>query len=149
MGYQFPLASVLRLRELAEEREERLLLSIHGEIARASERLNQKCLEMEAICAVRDANASASVLAAELHSIYAELDRLTVSRNQLLQHIEQLEELRYRQLAAYRKALQDREALGQIRDQKQTEHDAQMAKQEGRTIDDAFGAKQARRRSSH
>jgi flagellar FliJ protein len=148
MGYHFPLASVLRLRELAEEREERLLQSIHGEIARAWERLNRKNVEMKAICASRDANASAGVLAAELHSMYAELDTLAGSRNQLMQHIGQLEELKDRQVTAYQKALQDREALGQIRDQRQTEHDAQIAKLERRNVDDAFGAKLARRRRS-
>lgn len=148
MGFRFPLASVLRLRELAEEREERLLQSIHGEIARASESLDQKTAEIEAVCASRDSNTSEPLLAVELQSSYAKLDTLGDSRKQLMEHIGKLQELKDRQVVAYRTALQAREALGQIRSQRQSEHETRIARQEDRNVDDAFGAKYARRRKA-
>jgi len=146
MAFVFSLASVLRLRKLATEREERLLQSIHGEIARASETLNRNAAEIEAVYASRDADSSQPLLAADLHSAYSLLDTLHGSRKQLVQHMGKLEQLKERQVVAYSKALQDREALDQIRDQKQSEYDTYIAKQEGKLVDDAFGAKRARNR---
>ena len=146
MGFQFSLASVLRLREIAEEREERLLQGIQSEIARASESLNSNAAELEALYASRDDNTLQRVLAADLHSSYAHIDRLSGSRNELIQQIEKLEELKDRQMISYRTVLQDREALDQIRDQKRSEHDARVAKREQNLMDDTFGSKCARKR---
>jgi flagellar export protein FliJ len=148
MGFQFSLASVLRLREIAEEREERLLQGIQSEIARASESLNSNAAELEALYASRDDNTLQRVLAADLHSSYAHIDRLSGSRNELIQQIEKLEELKDRQMISYRTVLQDREALDQIRDQKRSEHDARVAKREQNLMDDTFGSKCARKRLS-
>jgi flagellar export protein FliJ len=148
MGFQFSLASVLRLRELAEEREERLLQNIQSELARASENLNSNAAELKEVYATRDANGSQLLLAADLHSSYGRIGKLSGSRNQLIQQIEKLKELKSRQMITYRTVLQDREALDQIRDQKRFEHDTQAAKRERNQIDDTFGAQWARKRLS-
>jgi flagellar export protein FliJ len=147
MGFQFSLASVLRLRELAEEREERLLKGIQSEITRASENLNSNAAELNAVYASRD-NTSQLILAADLHSSYAQIDKLSGSRNQLIQHIEKLEELKGRQMISYREVLQNREALDQIREQKRFEHETRVAKREQNLMDDTFGSKWARKRLS-
>lgn len=147
MGFQFPLASVQRLRELVEEREERLLKDIQLEIGRARASVSQIDIEVASINQARHAGAKSSSEALDIHAAYAHLETLKLQRAELEERIAKLDDLRQRQMKVYQDAHQAREMLDNLHDEQRTSYEIAMDKREQRTLDDTFGAQRARRQA--
>lgn len=145
MSYHFPLSPVLWLREVVEEREERLLKNIQQEIASTAEQLSAVAAELAGADADRRGEVASSCSAIQLHARYEHLDGLRQKRMELEQRMEKLEELRGRQMIAYQAARRDREMLDQLHGQGLTVYEAEEARREQSRLDDSFGAQRARR----
>ena len=141
MGFQFPLATLLRVRAIREENEERVLLQIGAEIARTLELQADVALALERISAKQSTNAGVAFKGSDVHTHYAELHGLWQSREELHLHLQRLEELKQKQMSIYTTARQNREMLTDLNDTHRAAHDADLAKREQKAIDDNFIAR--------
>src|ERR1035437_1220161 len=101
MAFEFSLATVLRVRGILEEREERMLQKILFEISQTLEILARTKAEIAGSDASRLADTFKPFLGRNLHASYGEVKELVQSRENLEGQIEKLEQLRDRQLIVY------------------------------------------------
>jgi flagellar export protein FliJ len=80
----------------------------------------------------------------DLHASYGEVKELQQSRKNLKEQIRKLEQLRDRQFIAYAAARRDREVLSGMHEEKRSEYDSEMARNEQKTIDDNYNARRNR-----
>jgi flagellar FliJ protein len=144
MAFHFPLASVLRVRGILEEREERLLQKILFEISQTLESLAKVDAEIAASDIARQANVFKPSLGHNLHATYGGVKELKQTRKDIEQHIEKLEELRDRQLKIYEGARRSREMLTDIHDEQNSAFNSDAARREQKTLDDNYIARRGR-----
>lgn len=144
MAFDFPLHSVLKVRSLAEEREERLLQRILQEIAATRLAVEDTELRIAETNLARGTQQAAA--ATDLQARYAEVEQLRQQRAELQSHLAKLEQLRDAQMAKYSQARRDREMLSEMREEQRTAYDQQQARQEQSSLDDTFRALARRRR---
>jgi flagellar export protein FliJ len=147
MAFEFALSPVLWLREVVEEREERLLLRIVKEIAALDELIDGVDAELAAANATRRADLARPSNGAHLRAWYAHIEDLRHRRGDYEQKIKQLEELRDKQMQVYQTARRDRQMLDEMRYQERAAYENLAARHEQSTVDDSFGAQHARRAS--
>ena len=145
MSYSFPLSSVLWLRGVVEEREERLLQNIQREIASTAEQLNAAATEIAGAEAGRGKETATQCSAIHLHLWYEHLEVLRQRRKELEERMEKLEELRGKQMIAYQAARRDREMLDELHSQERAAFEADAARREQGRLDDMYGAQCGRR----
>jgi flagellar export protein FliJ len=144
MAFQFPLATVLRFRGVLEEREERMLQRILSEISQVQEiqaRIDSQIADSDAR---RRAAVFKPFAGHDLHASYGEVKELRQRRKNLEEQIRKLEQLRDMQFIAYAAARRDREILSEMREEKRSEYDSDMARSEQKTIDDNYIARRGR-----
>jgi flagellar FliJ protein len=144
MSFQFPLATVLRVRGVVEEKEERMLQQINAEIAQAREVLTHIAVEIEELDAARRAEVFKSRSGHNIHAAYGRMNELKQNRKMFEDQIVKLEELRDRQIAIYEAARRNREVLTNMHDEKRTAYESDLARHEQKTIDDNFIARRGR-----
>ena len=144
MAFQFPLATVLRFRGVLEEREERMLQRILFEISQVQETLASIDAQIAGSYASRHENLFKPIVGHVLHASYGEVKELQQNRKDLEENILKLEQLRDRQFIAYAAARRNREMLSDMREEKRSEYDSDMARSEQKTIDDNFIARRGR-----
>lgn len=144
MAFRFSLGSVLRVRGIVEEREERMLQSIQFELARAQESLARTQAELEGSAASRQAEIFKPFLGHNLHASYGEVKQLKESREALEERIKKLEQLRDRQLVVYQQARRDREMLTDMREEKRSVYESDLARDQQKTLDDNYIARRGR-----
>ena len=144
MPFVFSLAAVLHIRELVEEREERLLRQITMEIAQTIEHLesNQRALDVSygAIGKVAT-NTSPGY---ELHAAYGQIKDLAQAAKDLEAHMEKLMPLRNKQLTIYQSAHRDREMLTTMLHKQRNAYNAHLARREQMQVDDNYIARRLR-----
>ncbi len=145
MGFRFPLAAVLRLREIHEQREERLLSQILVQIAQAREAILAIDVEMVASAATREAQLLGRMSAAELHGAYGLAAMLKERRHFHEQQLGRFEALQEKQIKIYRAAHQDRELLSSMREEQQEAYLAEQGRQQQKSLDDLFIARRMHR----
>ncbi len=145
MSYHFSLSPVLWLRNVVEEREERLLQNIQREIALTAEHLNAAVAEISGSEASRSRETARQCSGIHLHAWYEHLEALRQKRKELEERMEKLEELRGKQMIAYQAARRDREMLDELHSQERTAYEADAARREQSRLDDTFGAQYVRR----
>ena len=141
MAFQFSLAAVLRVRGILEEREERMLQKILFEISQSFEALAQIDAEISGSNASRRAEILRPVVGRQIHVSYGEVKELKQKRIDVLDRIEKLEQLRDKQLILYEKARRNREMLTDMRDEKRSAYDSDLARSEQKTLDDNYIAR--------
>jgi flagellar FliJ protein len=144
MAFQFSLATVLRIRGIVEEREERMLQKILFEIAQTLETLACTKAEIAGSDASRLADTFKSFLGRNLHASYGEARALVQSREDLEAQIEKLEQLRDRQLIVYQQARRNREMLTDMQEEKRDAYESDVARTEQKTLDDNYIARRGR-----
>jgi flagellar export protein FliJ len=144
MAFQFSLATVLRIRGIIEEREERMLQKILFEIAQTLETLARTKAEIAGSDASRLADTFKPFLGRSLHATYGEVKALVQSREDLEGQIEKLEQLRDRQLIVYQRARRNREMLTDMREEKRDAYESDVARTEQKTLDDNYIARRGR-----
>lgn len=144
MGFQFSLATVLRVRAILEEQEERMLQRILFEIAQTREALAATESAYEAANAARRDEVFKPVIGLTLHASYGEIEALKQNKKDLQEKIGKLEVLRDQQLKIYEKAHRNREMITDMREEKRSEYDTEIAHIEQKTLDDVFISRRGR-----
>ncbi len=144
MPFQFSLATVLRIRGILEEKEERLLQQILAEIAQTREALAR----IEAEIAESDASRRAEVFKARvghnIHASYGRMNELKQNRQILEEQLERLEELRNRQILVYEAARRNREVLANMHEEQRSAYESGLARLEQKAVDDNHIARRGR-----
>jgi flagellar FliJ protein len=144
MGFQFSLATVLRVRGILEEQEERMLQKILSEIARTNEALERTDAAIAKSDASRCADIFKPLLGHNLHAKYGEVKDLKEDRKNIEEQIIKLEQLRDKQIRIYEKARGNREMLSDMREEKRNEYESDIARLEQKTLDDIFNSRRGR-----
>jgi flagellar export protein FliJ len=144
MAFQFPLASVLRVRGILEEREERLLQKILFEISQTVENLARTDAEIAGSDVSRREDVFKPFVGHHLHAAYGEVKELKRSRKELEEQISKLEQLRDRQLIAYEGARRNREMITDMHSEQRSVYDSDTARREQKMVDDNHLARRGR-----
>ena len=144
MSFQFSLGSVLRIRGILEEQEERMLQKIQFEIAQTMEAIERTNAELAGTNASRSAEVFKSSIGLNVHASYERVMGLKQYRKELEAKLEKLEELRDRQLVVYQGARRNREMLTDMCAEKRLAYDSDAARREQRTLDDNHMARRER-----
>jgi flagellar export protein FliJ len=144
MAFQFSLATVLRVRIIREEREERMLQQILHRISLTLQSMREIDEQMEQANRSRALEFFKPVAGRQVHNAYGEISYLRQSRKDLEQQIEQLEQLKEKQFVIYEAARRDREMLTDMHEKKRDLYDFEMARREQKTLDDNFVARRGR-----
>jgi len=144
MAFQFSLSTVLRVRGIVEEREERMLQKILFEITLAQEALARADADIAGSDSARSADVFKPFIGRNLHASYGEAQALKEFRESLVSQIEKLEQLRDRQRIVYEGARRNREMLTDMREEKRGVYESDLARREQNTLDDNYIARRGR-----
>ena len=144
MAFQFSLGSVLKVRGIVEEREERLLQKILFEIAQAVEAVERIDAEIERTDESRSSEIFRKMSGHHLHASYEKVNQLKQEKKNVIGQIEKLVQLRDRQFIAYAGARRDREMLTDMREEKRNVYDIGLARSEQKILDDYYIARRGR-----
>jgi len=144
MAFQFALGTVLRVRGIVEEQEERMLQKIQSEISQTLESIERVDAKIAGSEALRRNDVFKRYLGRNLHDSYAEMKELKSVRKDLEERIKKLETLRQKQLNIYEAARRDREMLTDMQDVKRSAYDADVARTAQKTLDDNYIARRGR-----
>jgi len=142
--FQFSLATVLRVRGIVEEQEERLLQKILFEITQARETLANIDAAIAGSDVSRQEDIFKPLIGRNLHTSYGELEELKQNKKNFEEQIQKLERLRDKQLKVYEKARRNREMLTDMRDEKRSAYESDIARLEQKALDDNFIARRGR-----
>ncbi len=139
---QFSLATVLRVRELAEEQEEQALSGILRELERLRADLRRTEADLVETAAVRNqAFTGNSLPAMHLHASYAAAQELRGRSTLIRRQLAHYENLRVAQVSRYEEAYRKREVLCSLRDEARNAWTLAQAKKEQAAADEAFLAR--------
>jgi flagellar FliJ protein len=144
MAFRFTLATVLRLREIAEQREERLLGQIQAQIAAVRQSLIDLASQRQKLLAQREEAIQRTAAAAVISGFYGELravDGLVATGKEQLA---KLEVLRDQQMRIYEAAHGKRELLDGMRQEQKAEYQHELERKEQSALDDNFSSRRAR-----
>lgn len=146
MPFRFSLATVLRVREIAEKREERMLQKIQAEIAQVLLRVDELTGAIAHAHDMRERALQSSIPAGQLHSLLWEADAIIDQKKSLVRHLEVLEQKREEQVAIYQAAHCAREMLTGMLKRQRDAYDRESARGQQRQLDDLFIARHYRSR---
>ena len=144
MAFRFTLATVLRLREIAEEREERLLGKILLQIAQKRQNIADIAARRKQLIESRQGELEATTSAAMLQSSYGQLAALDLARKQAEEELTKFELLRDKQMQIYSTAHNNRELLADMRTEQRAKHQEGLDLQNQKAMDDNFNARRER-----
>jgi flagellar export protein FliJ len=145
MAYRFPLAAVLRLREIHEQREERLLTQILAQVTQAREAIVSLDRQIAEASARRETELLQRTPAAQLHAAYGMSALLKERKQFTADQLAQFEQLRDKQIKTYQAAHQAREVLSTMRQKQRDSFIAEQARHQQKALDDMFIARRLRR----
>jgi flagellar export protein FliJ len=141
MAFHFSLAMVLRLREIAEQREERRMGQILSEITQGRQRLADLTRERDQLLALRERALQAKMSAAELLLVQAQIRDLEDREESSRKHLSELDVQRQAPMKVYEAAHRNRELLSSMcEEQKEQFQRAQMRKEQ-LIMDDNFSCR--------
>jgi len=143
MAYRFPLATLLRLREIAEQREERLLGQIHNQIAESRQTLADLASQRQAVIQQREQALLRLTSGFDLMDSYAQVRVIEGLEDKGREHLAKLSVLRDQQMKIYEAAHRDAELLLDIREDRKNEFQRQREKQEQSALDDNFSSRRS------
>jgi flagellar FliJ protein len=141
MAFRFPLASVLRLREIHEQREERILTEILGRVARTREAIAGLDEQIAQTAVQREHNLLERMSGTELHVSYGTVEMLKQRKQTAESQLRQLEQQRDQQIKVYQAAHQARRVLTNMREDQHEAYLYEQARREQKEIDDLFIAR--------
>ncbi|MGA2671882.1 MAG: hypothetical protein ABSE99_01530 [Terracidiphilus sp.] len=144
MAFHFSLGTVLRVRGIVEEREERLLQQILFEITQTLEAIAQTDAQLAKLDELRRESLFQHFNGHNFHATYGEVEELKKNRKELECKVEKLEQLREKQILVYEAARRNREMLTDMREEKRTAYESDMARLDQKTLDDNFIARRGR-----
>ena len=144
MGFHFSLATVLKVREDIEEREERALQRILAEMARVESEIEALTVQIARAHKEREEALLRPIAAAHLHVLLSDSQVAEEKKKSLLKYLQTLDQQRHQQTIVYQVAHRDRETLTNMSDQQREVYDQEQARAQQKTLDDIFMARHHR-----
>jgi flagellar export protein FliJ len=143
MAFRFSLATLLKLREIAEQREERLLGQIQGQIAQTRQSLSDLATQRVGLFRAREEALQQSTSAVDLLNSYEQVRGVERLEESGREQLAKLLTLRDQQMKIYQGAHQKTEVLTEMRgDQKELFY-KELTKKEQSVMDDNFSSRRA------
>jgi flagellar export protein FliJ len=144
MAFRFPLATVLRVRESIERREELALERIQLEMARVARQIEELNEAMTRAHATRNQALRQPMPGGELHSMLEQVQAAARTRGALLITLQGLEERRLKQMKIYQIAHRDHETMVNLFKEQRDLYELEEARREQKYLDDIFMARRHR-----
>jgi flagellar FliJ protein len=144
MAFKFSLDTVLRVRVILEEQEERMLQRILFEVNLTQEAIARIDAELAGTTALRRADVNKQDIGHNVQASYGHVQQLRQSRTEQLEKLEKLMQLRDKQIGIYETARRNREMITDLREEKRNAYESELARSEQKTLDDNFSARRGR-----
>jgi flagellar export protein FliJ len=144
MPFRFSLATVLRIRESLEKREERALQKIQLEVARVLHQIEELNAEIAKSHEAREHAMQQPIPASHLHMLLWQAQVAGEKRVVLFQNLLVLEQQRDQQIKVYQQAHRDRETLTDMSNQQRDLYELDQGRAEQKSLDDIFMARRHR-----
>jgi flagellar export protein FliJ len=144
VAFRFTLASVLRVRESIERREELALQKAEHEIVRVQRRIDQLVEELEKAAAARAKALEQPTPAYRLGHLQSEINAALETKQSLLDHLATLEQQRDWQRKRFQEAHKGRKMLTEMRDQQQDAFEQEETRAQQKQLDDIFVSRRQR-----
>lgn len=141
MGFTFSLASVLRLRESIEQREELTLQKLQYEVERVRASIDTLSAQQALAKKQRDDALLASTEAYRLQDMELGIQRAEEAKREMLQALEAAKAACDRQRKAYQAARRNREMLSDLRVEQRDAWEQERARMQQKWLDDLFAAR--------
>lgn len=141
MPFRFPLASVLRVREIIEKREEVALQKAQLEVARTRRKVDEVTLALTRACDERDGALQRSVQASRLQIMEVEINAALEARQALLKSLEVLRRQRDAQMKIYKTAHSERQMLSDLRTQQKSIYEHEQLRVQQKRLDDIVASR--------
>jgi flagellar export protein FliJ len=144
MAYKFPLATVLRVRGIIEEREEGILQKILFDISKVFDTLERTDTRLSESETSRYNEILKPSSGLQMQASYGEVKALKQIRKDLEAQIKKLEQVRDEQLLIYQAARRNREMLTDMLEKHRNTYSSDLNKREQKTLDDNYIARRGR-----
>jgi flagellar FliJ protein len=144
MAFRFPLATVLRVKEGLERREERALQRIQLEMARVAHRIDELTVAIEKAHAARNQVLQQAVPAGQLHTMLWEAKAAEDLKNALRITLQGLEEQRLKQMKVYLAAHREHETMINLFKEQRSAYEVEQTRAQQKYLDDIFIARRQR-----
>jgi len=144
MAFRFPLATVLRVRESMEQREERSLKRIQLEMARVLRQIEELSAEIAKAHDAQEEALRRPIPAGHLHSLLWEAQSAAERRKALLHILQTLEQQRDQQMKVYQAAHRAHETMLSMLRAQRSAYELEQARTQQKYIDDIFIARRHR-----
>ena len=144
MAFRFSLATVLRVRESIEQREERALQRIQLEMARVLRQIEELSAEIARAHDAQEEALKQPIPAGYLHTLLWEAQAAEVRRKALLITLQSLEQQRDKQRKVYQAAHRKHETLISMKRDRRTAYELEQARTQQKSLDDLFMARRHR-----
>jgi flagellar FliJ protein len=141
MAFRFSLASVLRVRESIERREELALQKAEQELARVRRRIDELAGEIAKAVDAREKALQQAIQAHRLQSMDAEINAAGETKQTLLETLQTLQQQRDAQMKLYQAAYNGRRMLTDLSEQQKTEFEQEQDRAQQKRLDDIFASR--------
>jgi flagellar export protein FliJ len=138
MGFQFSLATVLKVREDIEEREERALQRIKAEMARVENEIDSLTAQIAREHREREEALLRPMAAAHLHALLADSQAAEERKKALLKYLQTLDLQRQQQMTVYQAAHHARETLSNMSEKQREVYDQEQTRVQQKNLDEIF-----------
>jgi flagellar export protein FliJ len=139
--FRFTLASLLRVRESIEKREENALQRAEAEVVRARQQIERLTSEIAHAAETREQALRAPIKAHELQAMDTELNAAVASRTALIATLQTLKAQREAQMKRYQAAYSNRQMLTDLSTQQRNEYLQEEDRAQQKRLDDIFAAR--------
>ena len=141
MGFRFPLATLLRLREIAEQREERLLGQILNQIVQGRQTLADLEVQRRNLIAQRELALQQTTSAFDIMGFYGRMQEIDTLEATGREHLAKLVTLHEQQMKVYETAHRNRELLSGMKGEQLEAYRREQTRQEQNAMDDNFSSR--------
>jgi flagellar export protein FliJ len=144
MAFRFALATVLRVRESIEQREERALQKIQLEMARVAHQIEELNEAMVKAHEAREQALRKAMPGGELQSMLWQVQAAGEAKKALLATLQEMEKLRLQQMKVYQAAHRDHETMINMFNEQRDAYEVEQARSQQKYLDDIFMARRHR-----
>jgi flagellar export protein FliJ len=144
MGFRFPLATVLQVRESIERREERALQRIQLDMTRVERQIEEFSTGIAKAHGSREEALRQTIPASHLQAMLSEAQSAVERKIALLRILQTLEEQRITQMKVYQAAHRDHETVLEMFREQRDEYARDQARAQQKFLDDIFMARRHR-----
>ena len=141
MRFKFTLASLLRVRESMEQREELLLMEVQFEIAAVQRRIDELTAEIAKASDGREKALQTWMQACELQSLQNEMSAAVQAKKAMSETLAALKKQRDAQMKLYQAARMNRRVLTDLEGRQRGAWERDQLRTDQKRLDDIFGAR--------